>query len=268
MSKLRIDCFKDVRELPQDILNDFAALMVNRKGKNKDAYMLLRNISKAITPGVLYELKNSDLVKANKNIKQIELVKNNIKPKAHIEINAKWDKKEEFGLKSNILGGLGSLIVNSTQKDPIIVKIAETTSENLAYYGATLIKEGEGVIFEADKHLPLTEVSIGTNYIDGYIHVKEKGGVTFLEYHDRPHFHTPINDKAKGHLILGRKEGEKIILSAFQIPYGYGIHTCPYTIHTDAYLVGEYRVIFSVTKNYSTTILKNKNKALLHMYCR
>jgi hypothetical protein len=101
-------------------------------------------------------------------------------------------------------------------------------------------------------------MSIGPNYVEKWIWNKDVG--EYLEYHDRPHLHVPMNEDASGYLILGKLVGKECYcLTAFSIPYGYGIYTPPNIIHSDAHLVGKYLTVYSKTESYSTVILKNKD---------
>ena len=108
-----------------------------------------------------------------------------------------------------------------------------------------------------------TEMTIGKNYYEGYIKGKDKG--IYLEYHDTGHFHMPLNEQCSGFLLLGKKMAyckrtyeHQIYLTGFEIPYGYAIYTPPNTIHCDLFLTGKYKVAYTMTNNYSTAIIKNK----------
>ena len=101
-------------------------------------------------------------------------------------------------------------------------------------------------------------MNIGETYVEHYLKVPKLGGATYIEYHDRPHFHLPLNRSASGHMVLGHFKGNEYILSAFKIPFGYGIYTPPELLHADAYLIGRYMVVYSITEHFSTVLFKNK----------
>ena len=100
-------------------------------------------------------------------------------------------------------------------------------------------------------------MDIGSGYVPSYLHVESLGGGSFVEYHDRPHLHMPLDEDAHGHLLLGKRGGEDYLLSAFSIPFGHAIYTPPMALHADPYLVGRYLVIYSVTENFSTVVFRN-----------
>jgi len=63
--------------------------------------------------------------------------------------------------------------------------------------------------------------------------------------------------------VIGKYNGDKIMLSAFKIPLGYGVKIPNNVIHNDCFLIGKYLVIYSKTENYSTVLLKdNYDKAI------
>jgi len=64
-------------------------------------------------------------------------------------------------------------------------------------------------------------------------------------------------------MIIGHQKDGEYRLSAYKIPFGYGIYTPPHLLHADAFLVGRYIVVYSVTENFSTVILKSKNNELV-----
>ena len=107
--------------------------------------------------------------------------------------------------------------------------------------------------------LPITVMNIGQNYAKHYLLHENKGGGSYLEYHDVPHFHMPLNEKSCGHIILGKIINDICHLSAFKIPYGYAIYIKPNVIHCDGFLVGDYLVVYTITDKYSTVLLKNDN---------
>lgn len=102
-------------------------------------------------------------------------------------------------------------------------------------------------------------MEIGKKYVEGFLLNKDKGGGCYLEYHDTPHLHIPLNKDSKGYLILGKFSKDEVHLSEFSIPYGYAIYTPSLTIHCDGFLVGHYMVLYTITPNYSTALLRSKN---------
>mgnify|MGYP006981187308 CR=1 FL=1 len=70
----------------------------------------------------------------------------------------------------------------------------------------------------------------------------------------------PLDESAGGHLFIGKPDDDGTRkISAFKIPFGFGILMAPWAIHADSHLVGRYMVIYSATKNFSTVIVRLQN---------
>lgn len=240
---------------------EVAPLMMTRHGDDESAFMITKDIIKAINPHKPYRISLRGLEPSQKPI-QKKLVVSSLLPPPHTCVTGAWmTASDDASNDANILGGFGTLQIDANE---VVIARALASKEALSYYGAELYKVGEDIEFDADTPLPLTMVSIGANYASGYLMKGELGGGFYLEYHDRPHFHMPSDANARGYLILGKKVApDQYHLSAFNIPFGYAIYTPGNVIHADSMLVGEYFVVFSVTKNFSTALLKNKNGALI-----
>ena len=85
------------------------------------------------------------------------------------------------------------------------IPLAPTTPEELVYYSAQLLHKEDCLRFDAQVPLPLFSMEIGPDYVADYMLKKDHARGIFLEYHDLPHFHMPLNKEAKGYLILGKK---------------------------------------------------------------
>lgn len=167
----------------------------------------------------------------------------------HATLTAVWRHEVSIAQdESNILGGNGMLLVDTAQGS-VSIPIVEATEEHLAYYKAHLLKNGDCFRFQTpSNNFPLFKMEIGQNYVDGYLMRKEKG--MYLEYHQEPHYHEPLNAEAGGAYILAREVGEappsadgierKIYhLTAFRVPFGTAVYTEPGAIHDDAATVGQ-----------------------------
>ena len=179
----------------------------------------------------------------------------------YVSIEGKWvPEGKDMPSNANLLGGFGTLKI----KDRVLnIPENHATHENLAYYGAKLIKLDDIFGFETEAELPVTVMNIGSAYVEEYLKIESLGGGAYIEYHDRPHFHLPIDAKSDGHMIIGHQEQGEYQLSAYTIPFGYGIYTPPHLLHADAFLVGRYIVVYSVTENFSTVLLKSNNNELI-----
>lgn len=177
-------------------------------------------------------------------------------PPKYAIIKGDWIKAKKGDYTSNnILGQDGEFL---TTLNSLSIPVTKTTKANLKWYGCKLISPTEEFKFDTNTQLPVADMSIGKEYISNYL-LREDVGF-YLEYHDQPHLHMPKNKYSSGHLILGRYIlNDTIALSAFEIPFGYAIYTPPFIIHDDGMLVGDYYVVYSITENYSTVIVKNKD---------
>lgn len=238
-----------------DIATSAAKLIVNRRGTDPLAFMQTEAIIKTIEAQKEYIVSSNGLLLQKYISKKFT---NNLSGAAipkHVAVTAQWlPAISNYSRDTNILGGNGIFKVES---DLLVIPEATTNAESLGFYGAELLKTGQTKIFQSSTNLPLTIMNIGRNYVKGYLLQEKLGGGIYLEYHDKPHFHMPVDQHAGGHLILGKKFKNHYKLSAFKIPYGYAIYTAPNVIHNDAFLFGRYYVVYSLTKEYSTVIIKN-----------
>jgi hypothetical protein len=173
-----------------------------------------------------------------------------------VRYGGSWEAVETVeSQQANAFGGLGTLTLDESE---LRIPEAPPTPEFLAFYGASLVRVGDSLTFESSHNLPVTVMNIGPTYVEDYLHVEGRGSGSFIEYHDRPHLHMPLDPKARGHLLFGRSEGPDYMLSAFPIPFGYAIYTKPFALHADPYLVGCYLVIYSITEGYSTVVFRTQ----------
>lgn len=242
-----------------NIKSQYKYLFVNRIGNIPTAFMKTTDIKKEIIPDKCYEKGKNDIFITDKPPTNFS---SKISIPKHCILKGKWEhSKDTQKDKSNILGNIGSFI---SENDTLEIPIAHTKLETLAYYKAILINKGDCLKFQTKIPLPLFSMEIGKDYIKEYMLKEEHANGIFIEYHNLPHLHMPIDKHAKGYLILGKKIKNNIYhLSAFSIPYQSAIYTSPNVIHNDSFLIGKYYVIYSKTDSFSTVRLMNsKNKIL------
>ncbi len=231
----------EITKFPDNIQETLEKLMVNRRGKDPHSYMMTESIVGYISPQQCYRLDAHSLTPIETSVKlDISKVEPEVPP--HVRFTGDWRGIETVdSIHSNILGGLGTLTLNAYELN---IPEADPTPEFLSFYDARLFRVGDLLTFECDQNLPVTIINIGQTYVEDYLHIKDQGGGSFIEYHDRPHLHMPLESKAHGHLLLGRSEGDDYLLSAFPIPFGYAIYTKPFALHADPYLVGRDLLIY------------------------
>lgn len=240
---------------------DIDKIIVNRIGNDAQSYMITDAVIGYVMPGNSYQVTHEGLIQTE-NIAAQKIRREVGGPAPlHVRFTGSWITSDETTpTDANIFGGLGTLAIGQSDLE---IPEAPATAAALAYYDAHLVEIDDVIEFESDAVLPVTLMSIGSTYVDQYLKVEEKGGGAYLEYHDMPHFHMPIDASASGHLILGRAEDNEYILSAFKIPFGFGIYTPPNVLHADAYLVGKYLVVYAETDHFSTVIFRSPNQGLV-----
>ena len=256
LKKYNINEF-NIKKFPVNIIKDIPRLMVDRIGSSQSARMVTNGIVGFVEPNKIYQLTHGSLSPVKHG--HVKVLPEAISPPLKESVGIWSSTVEHICGVSNILGGNGSYQLEE-QDNELIIPIAETTAEHLSFYNCRLIKENEFITFESSESLPVFTMEIGKDYIEDYLMNPEAGGGAYLEVHDKPHLHMPLNSKASGHLIIGRKIHQgKRIFSAFEIPFGYAVYMPPWTIHSDAQLTGKYMVIYSVASKFSTVTVRKHN---------
>ncbi|MGQ3891614.1 hypothetical protein [Legionella sp. CNM-4043-24] len=263
------DNLMNIRNLPKNILLNLGRLIVNRIGGDPHANMITRDIMGYFQPGKAYQLINhshhGDLDVEFREVSPLDAGSPAKRPDistppAHACLSGRWISEESIvETDANILGGLGRLLIdNQTIEIPVVT----ATRENLAYYNASLLAIGDTLCLESEENLPVTLVHVGKNYVSNYLTQQQYGGGEYIEYHDQPHFWMPRAPHCSGHILLGRQEKESFHFTGFRIPFGFAVYMSPYTLHSDAYLVGDFIVVYTISKKYSTVVVRDKNSAL------
>ena len=226
--------------------------------------MITKSIIGSVIPGNLYKIKHDNIVKSDNTNDNEHITESNISNLKQTLLKGKWisETSDNYNHDRNILGNDGIFI---TDVPSILLNSQIATYENVKYYGAKLVKIGDNIKFDGEDELPITVMNIGEHYSTFYMMNEKLGGGIYLEYHNNPHFHCPLSPDASGNLILGKYENnDEYSLSAFKIPYGYGIYTPPFCIHNDCFLIGNYMVIYSKSVHYSTVIIRNNDNKMIN----
>jgi hypothetical protein len=179
-----------------------------------------------------------------------------------VVVEATWYSAEEaqaVGLKvvaggdANIFGGLGALLV----PDDFHIPAVEATTDNVKFYGLTLIAEGRPfTIDSADNDLALIAYDYDSRYRDDFLTQTEGGGGYFVERHDFPHLHIPLNDQCGGYIVIGKQMSERqFAFTAFRIPHRHALYTPAHTIHGDGTLVGTHAITVARSSAKADTVL-------------
>ena len=242
------------RDLPEDIRRTLDQLMVDRCGEDPRSYMRTEDVIGHVAPGGWYRI-DADRLSATAPPASPPAGPAPGAAPPHVRLRGTWNAEEDPGSSNaNIFGGLGTLTI---AEGGFAVPAAPATAEALAFYGARLFSLGDTLRFETDRNLPVTVLAIGPASVADFLQVEGRGGGTFIEYHDQPHLHMPLEPDARGHLLLGRAEGGDYLLSAFPIPQGLAVYTPPNVLHADPFLIGRYLVVYAVTEHYSTVVFRS-----------
>ena len=229
-------------------------LFVDRKGLNDQAYMKTNKIVDTYNKYSTVIWKNGILEISEKatTIRSFRLHK----PK-RLKINIKILETDETIQTNNNILGKNSFILIEDKLLKIPVELA--TNEKLNYYLCNLIENGDVFKLNNNCDIQNLNISVGTNYLKDYILQPRLGDGLYIEIHNTPHFHQPLNSDCGGYLILGKIKRDELILTAFRIPFGKAIYTPPNIHHCDACLVGEYNVIYTITEKYKTYLIYNED---------
>ena len=234
----------------------YSNIIVKRFGTLISSYMITNHIIRDLYPNINYKIYRYDLVPLFEyKLDQPYIYIDNI-PK-FIDINNNWNNLKNISSNNaNILGNFGSFETESILKLPINY----ANKGNVNYYGSKLFNINELIKFDFNySYLPLTYMTIGKNYAKNYLENINLGGGQYLEVHDNPHFHSPLNRDNKGFIILGKVINNKIRLSGFIIPWNTALYTPGGVIHNDGNLIGNWMVCYSKTLKFSTVLLRDKN---------
>lgn len=186
----------------------------------------------------------------------------------HVVVKAQWlDATEALkknvrvvsGSSGNVFGSMGALLVPDGFKIPT----AMATAENIRHYGLQLIPNGEVLTVHSEQvDIVMMEYDYTKIYKKEFLMKEHGGGGIFVEYHNFPHIHIPMEESCGGYIVIGKAvEADEFHFTAFQIPYGYALYTPANTIHGDGTLVGKYGLALADSNMISanTVLIYNKN---------
>ncbi|MBE8167080.1 MAG: hypothetical protein HAW66_01765 [Shewanella sp.] len=242
--------------LPEEINQLLPKIINYRFGILPLSNMLTTEVRSHVLPNCHYQF-NIGQLKYTDEPTQIVSLTTSVETPSLTEFQAKWTTKISTSRpEANVLGKFCTLICKQPELN---IRLAHTTAENLAYYGAVLINQGDQFLIETPMMLPTNVVKFEENYESGYLALPEYGGGYYLETHDTPHFWSHLNANGAGFLLLAKQiDDETYHVSAFAIPYGQGIYAPGGVIHCDGLLIGDIFAIYTVTPDYSTAILKDE----------
>lgn len=260
------DNLVNIRQLPKNLLKIIDRLIVNRVGNAPDAMMVTRDIMGHVAPNKCYQFVATSLAKekphqltevqTNATISTVPQPSTSARIPQHALLSGHWNKEElVLNPDASILGGFGSFILETETQ--VVIPVIEATQSELEFYNAKLLSLGSIIQFETTDELPIIDIVVGKQYVEHYLSKQSYGGGEYIEYHDQPHFWAPQSPECSGHILLGREIDNEFYLTGFRITFGYSIYLSPLTLHSDAYLVGNYSIVYTVTEQYSTVLFRN-----------
>jgi hypothetical protein len=221
--------------------------------------MITHKLIRIFKPNTTMYLLDSQLIETDSLPYQITDTYRTIPP--NIVINGKLNDYIQTTKNNNILGKNQIMTIDNTYE--INIPIAETTQENLSFFGSKLITNNKPFHLKNEIEMPLFHVSIGNKYVDDYLLIDNYGGGFYIERHNTPHYHQSMNKNSRGYLILGKQIDNCFLLSKFRIQNECAIYTPPNIYHSDAFLIGDYLVVYNKTDDYNTYILKTPNDKII-----
>jgi hypothetical protein len=154
-------------------------------------------------------------------------------------------------------------------QETLHIPVFEARKDLVSFFNCQLLNIGEHVQFSCDEQdkncLPVIKLEVGSRYVDEILMHPDHGGGFFLEHHSPPHFHMPLTQDSAGFLILAKQhqQSNSYHIAGFKIPFGSAIYSPPHVIHSDAFLIGAYRVVYTTTKEFSTVVFRNSSTSNL-----
>lgn len=251
--------------------DDFKPLLINRRGKTNNAFMQTNHLITVIPPYSYCMLVNNvisvndSVIKPNNN--NYKPIINNLSYKTPPQccipvLEPHGIVKSNEIVDNNILGSNHILYVTHTD-DTIQIPIADCNTSNLAYYGAELITP-ENPYFQLHNSapMPLFNMTIGCDYITDYLLQSGLGDGFYMEKHNTPHVHIPVNTSSLGYYILGNIINYNLYATAFEIPTQCAIYTPPNIYHCDGSLIGQWNVMYACASEYITYIIRNSDNTI------
>ena len=237
-------------------------LMIHRKGGTENAFMKTNHCIAVIPPYSSCILSNTIVSVVNGDGDNgIRSTKITIPSHCCIPF-VETERNGAKNVDNNILGS-NHILYTLNRIDQISIPISECNSTNLSYYGAKLITpENPYFILDNAFPMPLFNMTIGCDYVSDYLVQPGLGDGFYMEKHNTPHIHIPVDNSSSGYYILGAIIDNNLYATAFQIPANCAIYTPPDIYHCDAALVGNWNVMYACASQYITYIIHNNDNTI------
>ncbi len=237
-------------------------LGVDRRGDTPNSNMTTLAFEQTVEKGSTYRFVSGRGIVAAPGEVAREMVASDIVPSGlkFATLDADWDSAVGVADDSNILGGNGTFTIHSDDVE-FSIPIVEATEEALRYFGAHLLRDGDCFEFNATGQFPIFTMEVGVNYVRDCVMAKGKG--LYLEHHNEPHYHEPLDSDAGGVYLLAKRVTSEVGRSqyrvvGFRIPPGHAVYSEPGAIHDDGTVTGRWRVGYTKAELFSTAVIKNR----------
>jgi hypothetical protein len=161
----------------------------------------------------------------------------------------------------------GNNMITEIQNIEIPIEIA--TNEKLAYYGCQLVEMMDIITFNSKENQTLyyCQINIGDEYLDNYIMNENFGNGVYFESYNHPTFYSATYKNSGGFIILVKPNGMFVELTGFIIPYESGINIPENVLHSNCFLKGLWKTIYSnKTDNTSNYVIGKNHKPVKFIY--
>jgi hypothetical protein len=168
---------------------------------------------------------------------------------------------------ANVFGDSGFLQINRKHDIDIpFINILDCEKEMYDKFGVKIYNENDTLPkLKGNKDIFLVSYRINENFASQYVHHSQGPGI-FLEYHDFPHYFTPISQDYRGPVVVGKFNSKKELeLIGLNIPIGKTVYFPPNLIHNDWYVVGKVATTVSVDES-NTVFLRGFNAKKIAMH--
>ena len=185
---------------------------------------------------------------------------------ARIEVTAEWVSQPDIAASSiairdggnaNVFQHFGVVLVPRGFQIPVIT----ATTRNVRHYGLTLFEQNAVIQFDSPEYaLVLARYQYASNYRRDFLTLEQGGGGYFVERHNFPHLHAPLQPDCDGCMLVGQQTGlDSYEFTGFRIPYGTALYTPPDVIHGDGCIVGEHAITVASASAIADTVLFYNN---------
>jgi|LakMenEpi03Aug12_release.lakeMendotaPanAssembly.Ray.scaffolds.fasta_scaffold378635_1 hypothetical protein len=248
-----------------NITNRYNELFVSRKGVSDEAYMITKELITIFPIDCSLVLDKNNIITTNKpnyiNIPKM------LSPEIPNFTMVEGYFHNSANMTTTILTNniLGNNSIFYTKVHNIQIPIISFSDQLLEFFGCKVINNGDVFSIDNKKEMPFFKVLIGKNYKNDYLLKEGLGDGFYIEKHDTPHIHQPVNINSNGFIVLAKRLENLLLLSKIKIPFGKALYIPANVYHNDSLLIGEYNVLYTKTDNYQTYLFKTYEDKIVNI---